>query len=414
MSLYDQTKKILIITFYFGPDSRVGGKRFTFLSKIFKERYQNLHILTVKEKHIFAKDNSLTGAGTIHRAGMYPPYPIETSNILKRIFRRLWEDFLCFVDPFSGWILPAFFKGLKIIKENKINLIIATGPPFSPMVAACLLSFFHKTKLILDYRDPWSNLDRKYPKGYGQKINKFFERLAVKRASVIVFCSRIMMENFKRSLGKYTNATCHVVTNGFDNRDSIEPLSLGNGHKTMVYAGNFYGERKLEFLAKPLFYMLNKGVISKEKFCFYIFGELQDRDRQVIQKYGLDEIIKQKTWIPYEKIIRNLKGADILFLPSGEDVKYAIPFKFFDYLSVKRPIFALAPPNSAVAELMEEIDCGYLAFYDESESIQQKLEKMIVEDRKYSFYGIEKYNWFEIGKQYNKLIDNIDPLSKRL
>ena len=52
MNYHDQTKRILIISLFFEPDTRVGGKRFSFLSRIFQEKYHDLHILTLKEKCI--------------------------------------------------------------------------------------------------------------------------------------------------------------------------------------------------------------------------------------------------------------------------------------------------------------------------------------------------------------------------
>ena len=408
MNPHNQTKRILIVSLFFKPDRRVGAKRFSFLSKILQKEYPELHVLTMAEKNIPQKDSSLSCAGTVHRVGMYPPHPIETSNIFKRAFNRLWIDFLCLVDPYSGWLLPALFKGIKIIKANKLNLIIATGPPFSPMALAFFLSLLTRTKLILDYRDPWTNLNRKYPKRFLEKFNKFLEKRTIGRASAIVFCSRIMMENFRDSLGEYTKAKYHVITNGFHSRDTIEPLSLGNGRKaTMVYAGNFYGERKLDLLAKPLSFLLNEGSISKDTFCCHIFGNLRKQDREVITKYGLQEIIIEQPSVPYDIILRYLKAADILFLPSATNASYAIPFKFFDYLSVKRPIFTIAPDDSAMAEMMNQIDCGRLASINSEESILVNLQTMLLENKEYTYFGANEFTWENIGSKYLEIIDTV-------
>ena len=405
MNYHDQTKRILIISLLFEPNTRVGAKRFSFLSRILEGKYPELHVLTLKEKCILQKDNFVASAGTIHCAGMYPAYPFKVTNIFKRIFNRLWVDYLCLVDQSSGWILPALFKGFKIIKANKINLIIATGPPFSPMVVAYFLSFLGKTKLILDYRDPWTNRHQNYSRKSGRRINQRLEKLCISRASAVVFCSRIMMESFRDSLGKYTKATYHVVTNGFYNRDTTEPLDLENGARNMVYAGSLSGERRIELLAEPLSHLLDEGTISKNSFRCHIFGKLKNEDREIIRKYGLSEIFKEQPRVPYAQIIKYMKGADILFLPSGSDVSYAIPYKFFDYLSVKRPILAVAPQNSAVAELMSQIDCGRLALINSQESILQNLRAMILEEKGYTYFGSDMYSWETIGLKYIHVIE---------
>lgn len=409
MKFNEQTKKILIISLFFAPSTMVGGKRFSFLSRILQKRYPELHVLTLKEKYISPQDKSLRYGGTIHRVGMYPPHPINKNNLFKKIFNTLWEKYLCFFDPFSGWILPAIIKGLKIIKDYKIDMIIVTGPPFSSMIVGLMLSLLTGAKLILDYRDPWTSYDRIriYSKIFGKKINEFVEKASVKRAAGLVFCSQIMKANFLESFGKYTKAPCHVVTNGFHGKETIQPLSLGKDKKNMVYAGSFYGERKIELLSESLFHLLNEGSITKDSFCLHIFGKIKDEDKQVIKKFGLECIIKEHSPVPYKKIIKYMKDADILFLPSGTDVGYAVPYKFFDYLSVKRPIFAVAPEDSAVADLMDRIDCGKFALINNEESILKILRAMLEKEDEYSFFGADEYSWEKRGLKYMEVIDEI-------
>lgn len=411
MNSRNQTKKILIISLFFPPSTMVGGKRLSFLSEILEKTYSDLHVLTLKEKYVSQKDHSLPFGGIIHRTGMYPPHPIKTSNIFMKIFNRVWCSYLCLVDSSSGWILPGLIKGLRIIKDEKIDLIISTGPPFSSMVIGLLLNYFTRVPLILDYRDPWSNFKSIHRKVLIERINDMLERLAIRRASALVFCSQMMRDDFIKSLGKFTKATLHVVHNGFHNKDTIEPLSLGRGRKNMVYAGSFYGQRKIKLLVAPLLQLSDEGSITKDSFCFHIFGKLKDDDREVIKEYDLQDIIIEHSPIPYKQIIKYLKGADILFLPSGSDVSQCIPFKFYDYLSVERPMLAVAPQRSAVAELMNKIDCGRLALINSQESILTNLRAILFENKEYTYSGAQQYTWDESARKYIQIIDNIEGAS---
>ncbi|MCG2774406.1 MAG: glycosyltransferase [Desulfobacterales bacterium] len=407
MKTNDKRKGILIISLYFVPSIRAGAKRFTFLSPILKSKYPDLHILTLKESYFSPRDDSLSFSGTVHRTGIYPAYPLKRNNFIKKILKRLWVDYLCLVDPYSGWIVPALIRGLKILKENRIDLIITTCPPFSAIVVGFLLSRLTKVKLLLDYRDPWTNHNRKFCKIFGKRIGLLFERLSVKQASALVFCSRIMKENFNDSLGKYSKAPRHVITNGFHGRNTSQQLVLEKGKKSMIYAGTFYGQRKIGFLSKPLLKLLDEGSITKDSFCVHVFGELTDEDSQVLRESDLLDIIKVHDAVSYEQMITYLKTADILFLISAPDVRYAIPLKFFDYLSVRRPILAVAAKDSAVADLMNEIDCGRLALINSQESILHNLRMMIFEEKEYSYSGIELYTWEKIGEEYLRVIDEV-------
>lgn len=399
--------RILIIASSFAPSTFVGAKRFTFLSPILKKRYEKLDILTRKKKYFPSKDYSLPIAGTVHRVGMYPPWPIRTNHLIGRVYNNLWLDYLCIIDSCSGWILPSLFKGINIIKSKKIDLVIATCPRFSSIVIGYLISRITNTKLVIDYRDPWTNHHHKFCKFFGRRIGQVFEKNAVKHASAIVFCTKFMKKKFMGCMGKYTNAICRIIHSGYHNGDAVQPFSLGENRKNMIYAGRLSGERGMELLAKPLYQLLDKGLINKNNFCFHHFGQFNDEDREIIDYYGLQEIVKRHAPVNYEQMLKYLKGGDILVLLSGSDVSYAIPFKFYDYLRVKRPILAVAPENSAVAEMMQEIDCGRLAIINNEVSILVNLRAMLFEEKEYSFSGSENYTWEKAGNSYLELIDEV-------
>ena len=400
-------RRLLVVSFHFPPSSKVGGKRFAFISQILNNIYPKLNVLTLKESYISSKDDTISGSGTIHRTAMFPPYPIIITNPLKRIWCRLWEDYLCLLDKYSGWIIPALIKGIRVIKKNKLDLIIATGPPASAFVTALLLSLITKTSLILDYRDPWMPNGR-YRNIFQKKLQHILERLSIRRASTIVFCSRIMEEEFKAGPGRYLNTPCYVIPNGFHSKDTIHPLPLGQARRNMVYAGSFYGERSIGLIAEPLSKLLKESIITKDSFRFHVFGNNSlKEDRHVIRKYGLEAVIQVHPRVSYKRIIRHLKHADILLLISGSDVRYALPYKIYDYLSVKKPILAVAPENSAVAEIMRQINCGRFASINNKDSILTNLRVMIEENSEYSFSGVEQYTWDKICHKYVEIIDNI-------
>jgi glycosyltransferase involved in cell wall biosynthesis len=278
---------------------------------------------------------------------------------------------------------------------------------FSSIVIGYLISRVTKTKLIIDYRDPWTTHNHKFCKIFGKKIGRLFEKSAVKYASAIVFSTKKMKTEFEKCLGKYTNSICRVINSGYQISGVIQPLSLGNHKINMIYAGNLYGERRMKLLAKTLYELKKEKIISKTDFCFHHFGEFNDQDIGLINKYGLQEIVERHPPVNYDMMIRYLKGADILYLPSGSDVSYAIPFKLYDYLSVRRPIFAIAPENSAVADMLREIDCGRLSIINREESITENLRAMLLETKEYSYSGAEKYTWKNSAKKYFKVIKEV-------
>jgi glycosyltransferase involved in cell wall biosynthesis len=399
---------VLIISFRFAPDSRVGGKRFTFLSKIFQKKYSEVHVLTLQEKYINSKDEFLSPGVAIHRTGIHPAYPLDTNNIFKKILNKLWRDYFCLVDPESGWIFPAVFRGLKVIKENKIGLIITTGPPFSTHVIGFMLSIMTKAKLILDYRDPWNNrLTYKQKKGVVKSINNMLERLCVRKASALVFCTQWMKDDFVKHLGQFNKSDLYVINNAYENNEMIQPDFLSKNKICMIYAGALYGERQIGLLTEAISKLIKEGIINKDNFCFKIFGKLEDQDREAIKQHHLQDIIFENPLVPHQQLIRYLKGADILVLIVSNDMSYSVSYKFYDYLSAKRPIFAIVPDNSQMQEMMQEIDCGQTANINKPETIFNTLRAMLLEEREYTYSGAERFTWDESARKYSEVIRSL-------
>ena len=61
-------------------------------------------------------------------------------------------------DSRIGWNYFAFKKAKKIIKNNKIDYVITTGPPHSSHLIGQKIHNKYKLKWIVDLRDPWSEL----------------------------------------------------------------------------------------------------------------------------------------------------------------------------------------------------------------------------------------------------------------
>jgi len=316
---------------------------------------------------------------------------------------------MCLIDPYSGWIIPALIKGITILRKYKIDTIIVTGPPFSPVLSGLLLSIFFRKRLIIDYRDPWAthpwSIRDKYGNVFFKVINSMLEKIAVKRSSDLVFTSHIMKKRFLEVFGEKLKATCHVINNGYNNSDEAEPSPLDKGRVNLVFAGELYGERKIELIAKPISALLKEGSITSETCCLHIFGKLKEDDKKVIKEYNLRNIIKEYKPVPHNKIMGYLKGADILVLIVGSAMDYSISYKFYDYLSVKRPILAIIPENSAMELMMMKLDCGEVGYIDNYGSIQNALKKLLLKKYSYTFRGAEKFTWDMAAKKYYRVIN---------
>ena len=367
-------KNLLLISFSFAPSSKVGAKRFSYLSYYFKKYDSDVTILTVKKKYYPSIDNSLKYAGDIYETVMVPIFPIDNNKIKNKIFLRIWESIThTFIDPYIGWIIPGIIKGYQLIKKKNVGIIIVTGPPFSSFLIGYSLSKILNKVLILDYRDPWtlytSNLSN-----LGLKICKLIEKKILIVSKAIIFNTERAANSYRN---KKLNNKIHVISNAYDSiNNNITHIPQIDEKIIILYAGNFYGERKLSYILKPLNRLFNEKVIGKENIEIHIFGKIKIEDNELIKNLEFDNIVKEHSKVDYKTILSYMKRSDILYLPQGGDVRYSIPYKFFDYLSVRKPILAVTAYESALFDIMQKIDCGECADIYNSDSIFFALKKL--------------------------------------
>jgi glycosyltransferase involved in cell wall biosynthesis len=401
-------KRVLIISYAFAPNSRVGGKRFSYLSTLLSKGVDELHVLTVDERHILRKDQTIPCAGEIHRTRMYPAYPVEVRGIAARVWNRLWYSYLCVLDPFSGWIPTAVRRGSQLIRSRGIDLVITTGPPFSSHVIGSILSKRHGIPLILDYRDPWSNRKESiYPRMAGAKVNSALEPRCINEASAVVLNTPFMEREFLRAFGNHVHGPTAVITNGYTPSE-IEPLAIGAGTVNIVYAGNLYGRRSLSLLGDAMARLISDGAVGKGALRVHVFGKIMAEDRPMLAEKGVGGMFVEHGPVDHRTILRLLKGADALLLVVGRDMDYSISYKFYDYLCARRPILALVPSHSQMMETMGSVDCGVAADCEDPEAVYRALKRVLKERQAYSFGGAERYTWEASGGRYLELIRSVN------
>ncbi|HSP88808.1 MAG TPA: glycosyltransferase family 4 protein [Ignavibacteriaceae bacterium] len=395
---------ILIVSYYFAPNKIVGAKRISYLSHYLTELGFNVHVLTVKQKYNPLRDDSLPVSKKVYRVRMVPPYPMKKKTIFHKIFKVLWEK-IASIDPYVGWTIPAIWQGLRIAKKHSINQIICTGPPFSSFFIAYIISRIKHIKLILDYRDPWF-LYLYEVKGLSRKFSIWIEEKILRHASKIVFnTEKAKSEYIKQKKIENLEDKSVVIKNAFTNYNDLEPIILESNKKVILYAGNFYGRRSLQYLIKPLHRLFDEKCLNKEDIAIHVFGKITTRDRVLFSQNNFEHLINEHNKVNSNDVLRYMKGADVLYLPQGEDVPYSVAFKFYDYLSVKKPILVVTDKNSAMTEVMKEVDCGEVVDINNTDEVYSALKKILIEQKTYSFNGFENYSWEKISSKFSTLLN---------
>ncbi|MFM7309334.1 MAG: hypothetical protein ACKOZY_01895 [Flavobacteriales bacterium] len=163
-----QSKRFLLINFDFPPNQGIGGRRWAKLAKALAHTGHEIHVVKADaiEGNITSTWDSDVRHHRIHVMSVARTYPKSishsNSSLLGKIrfrisrMRLLAREKGTIYDQSIGWDKVMLDACRRIIREQDIQYIVATGAPWNLLVyAAQLKAEFPHCLLLADYRDPW-------------------------------------------------------------------------------------------------------------------------------------------------------------------------------------------------------------------------------------------------------------------
>lgn len=409
--------KILIISFYFPPTGVGGAIRVSKFVKYFEEFGIEPIVITTTKNTYGTKDFSLLkdipeNIKVFRISSFYLPNLMPKFKILKinQIISFISRNFI-WPDPAIHWSKKAFSKAKEIIRKENTKIILTTGGPFSTHLVGLLLKKNNPyIKWFADFRDEWTT--NSFVK-YGP-IRKIYERNLEKNvfehSDRIIAISSEMKKSFIK-LYPNTKGKITVINNGYDeddfkdytNRKNIYNLTL-----KIAYTGSIYGLRNPENLFKVLNELVKKDKY-KGKIQIDFIGHNSYFIMKGIKKYKLQNIVKIIPKIPHSDLFNYISDYDILLLilGVGEKSKKILTGKLFEYLRLYKPILALGPEHSEVAEILEKTKSGIIVEFTDTNKIKKILEELILSKEKGELYNKFEFNKEEICKYDRKYLTQI-------
>jgi glycosyltransferase involved in cell wall biosynthesis len=273
--------------------------------------------------------------------------------------------------PNNAWAVTGRRLVRAAITRERPNVIVATGPPPSALVAAAAVA--GDTPLVLDLRDLWAG-------------NPYYDRgsrlLAAVQARTFASAAAIVTvtdgcRDALLNLHPTVAPRLHVLPNGFDPilLERRRPASWqANGYVTLIHAGALYGDRT----AEPLLAALGRPEL-RDRVRLVLLGVVDPRTRRALSKaHHLDATAEPS--VDWEKAIERVLASDIVVVinaPStGGDM--AVPTKLYEALALGRPLLALARQGGDTARLLERLgqETG-LAPPDDPGAIAAAIERLL-------------------------------------
>ncbi len=415
-------KNILLITVNFPPNPSVGTKRVSKILKYTDQTAFRFHVLTLKEMYYNVDLGKQSGnQGKIPESVLV--YRTDKSDFtrlftyLKQRLRAMLRKekkkangqkkraertdssvsagrtswlhrfadrlrsviffFFEFPDKYIGWLPYALAEGKRIIDSQKIDIIMATAPPHSVFITAVMLKKLTQRKLVLDFRDPWaiSRWDSGNPLRYW--MERAFERLCIRSADLIFFVTQKMRDEYAALYKNENPDKFQLFFNGYDPEDFPQqrPQPVKNERRPLqfVHLGTLYKRRNPEPLLKAIKALQDEGKIDPAQAQFVFIGSVVTELKFIydkVKELGVEAFVRFSPPVSFEESIRTMFEADVLLLIQP-DTDLQIPAKLYEYIYTKKPILAIAEPESATHQVLRQGNLGILAPSKDIEAIKR-------------------------------------------
>ncbi|MFH1563674.1 MAG: glycosyltransferase [Nitrospirota bacterium] len=441
-------KKVLVITYFSPPCCAIGVHRSLRFIKNLPQYNWTPTVLTIKENYYedyYKMDSSLMEKipkeVEIFRTKVSKPF-LSLIKVRNRIITKenhkepsdrkserkctVWQhikdwisDLLTLPDVQIGWFPYAICSGIKLIKQKKIDLIYAVGPPWTTHLIGLFLKYVTKKPLVVDFRDPWiQNPWRRKYSTLRLIIEKFMEKKVIKSADRVVANTNSLRDDF---LKRYNldSIKCTTITNGFDSDDfrEIESSTFSRDSKifTITHTGTFYNERNPITFLQAVANLVLEGKIPKDEIRINLIGVIDIEGFQIeefLEKIGIKDIVHlTNDYIPHTKCLEYLFNSDILLLIQPATA-LQVPGKVFEYIRIGKPIFTLAIEGET-ANLIRGEGIGVIVDPDNIERIKEEFYNLYMKFKTGKLFinlnsnVIEKYNGAKLTKELAQVFSEV-------
>lgn len=425
-------KKVLIITYYWPPAGGAGVQRVLKFAKYLPQFGWQPIILTVENPDCPVIDetllNDIPAECKIYKTKAIEPFEIYKKLTGKEKNYKIPSDVitkstnLSFTEKISKWIRINLFipdakigwkyfavkEGLKIIKNEKVDLIFSTSPPHTVQLIAKKLARLTKLKWVADFRDPWleivhyQNSKRNF---FTKLIDQNLEKKVLQNADSIITISDDIVNLFQSKIGE---KNYFVIPNGFDESDFHEIEKVKNKNFTIAYTGVITKTRVPFVFLSALKKIINEDKITNIKFI--IAGKTCTEFTDEVKKLNIENYVEEKGFLPHHESTNILQNADVLLLiiDDVQNNKGFLTGKIFEYLGSKKPIFAIGPIDGNANEIIIKADCGKMVDYKDQENAYNLLKEMHNNWQNNSFFykfNIEEYSRKNLTKKLAEIFD---------
>jgi glycosyltransferase involved in cell wall biosynthesis len=364
----DVMKRVLVIAYVFPPVAYAGTHRTLRLCKHLARMGYTIDVLTIDIQDDLHNDfqllESIQNDLTIVRTPIRDPHRLHRKSKVSLGNSRIGKlgaamigraaDVVSKPDHMVYWLFSAFRPALRMVKQNRYDIVYTTSPPHSEQILGYLLKkLVPSTKWVADMRDPvLDNLMIDKIGTTNKMIHKWLERTIATHADAIVFNTKYAVDCFEQ---RYHNGRARLIRNSYDESNfEIDPIEKYDRF-TIAHVGSIYSFRNVDPLFLAVARLQRDGVIDGSKFRLLFVGMNDASLKAKVQKFEMERLVEIQGMIPHQQAIESMLRSHLLLLVKGvgQNSGSQIPGKLYEYLAAGNPILHIGPTESEAAEIID-------------------------------------------------------------
>jgi glycosyltransferase involved in cell wall biosynthesis len=414
-------RRLLIITYYFPPESSVGAHRWRAMSRWLRRLGHEVTVLTTPAFGRLPDDGQetqrafdLAASPALRRLLRRPPVSRSTeeeAQMGEAELPAIVTDLLVPDAHALSWNPAAALAARRLMRQRRIDCVISSGPPHSTHLIPLLLGR-RRPAWIADFRDGWrfEPLRPPWPLPGQSALDGWLERKVAKRADQVIGVTRPISDDLAGRLG----ARSEFVPNAWD-PDLDDLLAQADGPEfdpdtvNIVHAGKLYIEgsnrRDPGPLGPALRLLLESRPDAASRLRIMVAGRLDPKEERYLSDLDPAGMIRHLGQLPHDTMLALERRADALLLVTAPELVSLATGKLFEYLAAGRPIIALAHGNEA-ARIVEETGTGVTLPMDDSEGLARAFEAALDGKltERYSPHDLDRYVYPAPARQVAELI----------
>ena len=372
--------KVICLSYHYPPFGGVAVQRILRFTRYLSEQDFECHVLCAEPVRAASVPldpelvQEVPGHVRVQRLRPFEPecFINNWSHPWDKIRRNFLKIFAAMLvpDDQAMWIDQAAAAAIKLAREIKADVLLATGPPFSTLLAGQRAAELTGLPLVVDFRDDWTLLRRnlKTLPPARQKREEALEQSLLRRAAGVITVTPPLAQEMKDRSPHPERV--HLLPNGFDPEHFVSLRGQG-GDGTVFSAGSLYAKREPEgfFRAWDRFRQQNKDLR------FELAGPVADDCRHYFPEDRPD--CRWLGFLPHREVRRRLVSAslNLAWLDPYLSVQ-SYTGKLLEYLGAGQPVLMLGAPESAAADLLTRSGLGFTVPVDDVDGIVAALEKI--------------------------------------